>query len=181
MPVFFFKAAGQEKVSSDQAHDVESGGKPEGCHNNGQTSVTGGKIHAGHKLCKHYGESKYGYSKNRSQIYQGSATYSRMLNRGDRIRTCGLCVPNAALYQTEPRLDLCPPFSRRPCYYSTIQTKCQEEISHFAKIIGNHNLPLAISKGMWYNVNSSGGKPLRIINIWEFRIIGVRALCSKAP
>ena len=25
--------------------------------------------------------------------------------RGDRIRTCGLCVPNAALYQTEPRLD----------------------------------------------------------------------------
>ena len=29
------------------------------------------------------------------------------LGRGDRIRTCGLCVPNAALYQTEPRLDLC--------------------------------------------------------------------------
>ena len=26
--------------------------------------------------------------------------------RGDRIRTCGLCVPNAALYQTEPRLDI---------------------------------------------------------------------------
>ncbi len=26
-------------------------------------------------------------------------------NRGDKIRTCGLCVPNAALYQTEPRLD----------------------------------------------------------------------------
>ena len=26
-------------------------------------------------------------------------------NRGDGIRTHGLCVPNAALYQTEPRLD----------------------------------------------------------------------------
>ena len=27
------------------------------------------------------------------------------VNRGDGIRTHGLCVPNAALYQTEPRLD----------------------------------------------------------------------------
>ncbi len=26
--------------------------------------------------------------------------------RDDRIRTCGLCVPNAALYQTEPHLDI---------------------------------------------------------------------------
>ena len=26
-------------------------------------------------------------------------------NRGDGTRTHGLCVPNAALYQTEPRLD----------------------------------------------------------------------------
>ena len=25
--------------------------------------------------------------------------------RDDRIRTCDLCVPNAALYQTEPHLD----------------------------------------------------------------------------
>ena len=29
----------------------------------------------------------------------------RVPNRGDKIRTCDLCVPNAALYQTEPRLD----------------------------------------------------------------------------
>ena len=28
-------------------------------------------------------------------------------NRGDVIRTRGLCVPNAALYQTEPRFDCC--------------------------------------------------------------------------
>ena len=28
------------------------------------------------------------------------------IGRGDRIRTCGLCVPNAALYQTEPRLEV---------------------------------------------------------------------------
>ena len=29
-------------------------------------------------------------------------------NRGDKIRTCDLCVPNAALYQTEPRLEATP-------------------------------------------------------------------------
>ena len=27
-------------------------------------------------------------------------------NRGDRIRTCDLGVPNAALYQAEPRPDV---------------------------------------------------------------------------
>ena len=26
--------------------------------------------------------------------------------RDDRIRTCDLCVPNAALYQTEPHLEM---------------------------------------------------------------------------
>ena len=31
--------------------------------------------------------------------------YDDEADRGDKIRTCGLCVPNAALYQTEPRLD----------------------------------------------------------------------------
>ena len=28
------------------------------------------------------------------------------MSRGDRIRTCDLCVPNAALYQTEPHLEI---------------------------------------------------------------------------
>lgn len=28
------------------------------------------------------------------------------IGRGDRIRTCGLHVPNVALYQTEPHLDI---------------------------------------------------------------------------
>ena len=31
--------------------------------------------------------------------------YLILFNRGDVIRTRDLCVPNAALYQTEPRLD----------------------------------------------------------------------------
>ena len=31
---------------------------------------------------------------------------TRIFGRGDRIWTCGLCVPNAALYQTEPHLDI---------------------------------------------------------------------------
>ena len=29
------------------------------------------------------------------------------VSRCDRIRTCDLCVPNAALYQAEPRIDIC--------------------------------------------------------------------------
>ena len=38
------------------------------------------------------------------------------LCRGDGIRTHGLCVPNAALYQTEPRLDFirCGAFTEAP-------------------------------------------------------------------
>ena len=32
--------------------------------------------------------------------------YLILFNRGDVIRTRDLCVPNAALYQTEPRLDM---------------------------------------------------------------------------
>ena len=32
--------------------------------------------------------------------------YLILFNRGDVIRTRDLCVPNAALYQTEPRFDL---------------------------------------------------------------------------
>ena len=29
-----------------------------------------------------------------------------IFSRRDKIRTCDLCVPNAALYQTEPRDDV---------------------------------------------------------------------------
>ena len=32
-----------------------------------------------------------------------------IFSRRDKIRTCDLCVPNAALYQTEPRLDVLLP------------------------------------------------------------------------
>ena len=41
------------------------------------------------------------------------------VSRGDKIRTCDLCVPNAALYQTEPRLD----YVRK---YNTDLRKCQQ-------------------------------------------------------
>ena len=41
------------------------------------------------------------------------------ISRGDKIRTCDLCVPNAALYQTEPRLD----YVRK---YNTDLRKCQQ-------------------------------------------------------
>ena len=48
------------------------------------------------------------------------------VNRGDRIRTCDLCVPNAALYQTEPRLD----YVRK---YNPQSKKCQHLFSNFFK------------------------------------------------
>lgn len=42
----------------------------------------------------------------------GSTLYCLFLyGRGERIRTSGLCVPNAALYQTEPHLDIMEPIS----------------------------------------------------------------------
>ena len=36
-------------------------------------------------------------------VYKGCGLHRK--NRCDWIRTSGLCVPNAALYQTEPRID----------------------------------------------------------------------------
>ena len=48
---------------------------------------------------------------NRTRVYAvrgrrlSRLTIRPQVNRGDVIRTRGLCVPNAALYQTEPRLD----------------------------------------------------------------------------
>ena len=50
----------------------------------------------------------------------------RPWSRGDKIRTCDLCVPNAALYQTEPRLD-----HRRK--YNIKLKKCQLYFSFFFK------------------------------------------------
>ena len=53
----------------------------------------------------------YDQSGNRTRVYAvrgrrlDRLTNRPYTNRGDKIRTCGLCVPNAALYQTEPRLD----------------------------------------------------------------------------
>ena len=53
---------------------------------------------------------QYDLTGNRTRVY---AVRGRRLDRltirpwsrGDKIRTCDLCVPNAALYQTEPRDD----------------------------------------------------------------------------
>ena len=39
------------------------------------------------------------------KIKDPDLTVEVFYGRDDRIRTCGLCVPNAALYQTEPHLD----------------------------------------------------------------------------
>ena len=70
-------------------------------------------------------------------------------NRGDKIRTCDLCVPNAALYQTEPRLDVFKAF----CFVLFTSDsyiiawpwkKCKrffEKISIFWKKVFSANLP----------------------------------------
>ena len=48
-------------------------------------------------------------------------------SRSDRIWTCGLCVPNAALYQTEPHFVICFCFVvQRKTYYIIEIWKCQQ-------------------------------------------------------
>ena len=42
---------------------------------------------------------------NQRSTTSGSLPKKQEVSRGDKIWTCDLCVPNAALYQTEPRLD----------------------------------------------------------------------------
>ncbi len=57
-------------------------------------------------------------------------------SRSDRIRTCGLCVPNAALYQTEPRfVNLYKPLNRDcKSYYIDFCRVCQDiNVSFFEK------------------------------------------------
>ena len=58
---------------------------------------------------------QYDLTGNRTRVYAvrgrrldrlTNRPYLILFNRGDVIRTRDLCVPNAALYQTEPRLDL---------------------------------------------------------------------------
>ena len=71
------------------------------------------------------------------------------ISRGDKIRTCDLCVPNAALYQTEPRLDvfkaLCFVLFTSDSYIIAWPwKKCKrffEKISIFSKKVISENLP----------------------------------------
>ena len=75
--------------------------------------------------------------------------YLILFNRGDVIRTRDLCVPNAALYQTEPRLDVFKAF----CFVLFTSDsyiiawpwkKCKrffEKISIFWKKVISENLP----------------------------------------
>ena len=59
------------------------------------------------------------------------------VNRGDRIRTCDLCVPNAALYQTEPRLVFYrfAYVHQRLVYNSTTRKKNQVLFSIFSNFL----------------------------------------------
>ena len=56
----------------------------------------------------------------RSRTYKKSRCLGHLhfLYRCDWIRTSGLCVPNAALYQTEPRIDLLKGRAISPSPYS---------------------------------------------------------------
>ena len=62
-------------------------------------------------------------------------------SRGDKIWTCDLCVPNAALYQTEPRLDFSSFLSfcfvlsnRTPIYYHGFSLSSSKKIKKIKKI-----------------------------------------------
>ena len=62
----------------------------------------------------------------------------RPWSRGDKIRTCDLCVPNAALYQTEPRLDVVLCISELINNTTGFQKKQEENTKNFKKF--NKNL-----------------------------------------
>ena len=85
----------------------------------------------------------YDLSGNRTRVY---AVRGRRLDRltirpwsrGDKIRTCDLCVPNAALYQTEPRLDVVLCISELINNTTGFQKKQEENTKNFKKF--NKNL-----------------------------------------
>ena len=72
----------------------------------------------------------FGAQKNTEQSLK-SPVFSRLsASRCDKIRTCGLCVPNAALYQTEPRLDI-----------TSLQRCCSFIMHYFFRIV-KYNLKI---------------------------------------
>ena len=72
------------------------------------------------------------------------------MNRSDRIRTCGLYVPNVALYQAEPHLDL-PFHVLRDSFYiisrisSDVNTFFKKIFHVFFKAAGRQNAALSLS------------------------------------
>ena len=48
-------------------------------------------------------QKNYPHTKKTTNPYKSRISGAPANNRSDKIRTCDLCVPNAALYQTEPR------------------------------------------------------------------------------
>ena len=68
--------------------------------------------------------------------------YLILFNRGDVIRTRDLCVPNAALYQTEPRLDMIFSLLKRcssatPIYYHAFKKNASVFLKKIEKVLKN--------------------------------------------
>ena len=63
----------------------------------------------------------------------------RPWSRGDKIRTCDLCVPNAALYQTEPRLDVVLCISELINNTTGFQKKQEENTKNIKKFSKDSN------------------------------------------
>ena len=80
-------------------------------------------------------EVKFGKKKNRLTTCKWLV--KRFLDgRGDRTWTCGILVPNQALYQTELRLDFLSLSSFVPddvCNYSALLSICQHFFESFLK------------------------------------------------
>ena len=93
-------------------------------------------------------------------------------NRGDKIRTCDLCVPNAALYQTEPRLEA------TSIYYHWFREMSIENLKKFKKVKKVEKLrkkqekPRALWYSSWAGKSAfyyAGGRILQRENAGSFR------------
>ena len=79
-------------------------------------------------------------------------TFLKKCGRGDRTRTCGILVPNQALYQTELRLGLTIPvvLVGQLLYYTRIKFHCQAQNCIFVVLYisrySSHRFMYIISK-----------------------------------
>ena len=88
-------------------------------------------------------------------------------NRGDKIRTCGLYVPNVALYQTEPHLDIIDFL-----YAALLRWQPRQ-----ARLNAIQNMP----KGMFCKLSHTSLFPFFLKEKHQLRFCGTDASSSAPP